>query len=327
MQCLDVRQNLHAAGLLGSAYFRMSHRHRQRASDNISQSFPDWSSSRVDEVAERSFQHMVQLFLIDALAMPRLIMPSTWPMYVRLGEFGPAIEHLVEGKASLLVTGHVGNWELLGFGLGVVGFPIYALARPLDNPLVNDWIMGVREARGLRVITKWGATPILQELMTTGGRVGFIADQNAGDQGLFVPFFGRLASTYKSVGLLAMRYNVPVICGCAMRLRNNFEYRIEATDFIRPEEWSAQPDPLFYITARFSRAMEAMIRMEPGQYLWVHRRWKSRPRHERQGKPVPSRVLRQLESLPWMTQRELDRIVSHSNEQAARMSKDASAST
>ncbi|MHC4274530.1 MAG: LpxL/LpxP family acyltransferase, partial [Planctomycetota bacterium] len=69
------------------------------------------------------------------------------------------------------------------------------------------------------------------------------------------------------------------------------------------------PDPLFYITARYNRAMELMIRRAPEQYLWVHRRWKSRPRYERLGRPMPRRLIAKLESLPWLTPQEIDRLV------------------
>jgi KDO2-lipid IV(A) lauroyltransferase len=192
--------------------------------------------------------------------------------------------------------------------MAAIGYPFVALARPLDNPLINRWLLGLREVRGMKIVTKWGATPILQDTLRDGGRVGFIADQNAGDQGLFVPFFGRLASSYKSIGLLAMRYNVPIIAGYARRLGDHFQYEVAYTDFIKPHEWAGQPDPLFYITARYSRAIEQMVRLAPEQYLWMHRRWKSRPKHEREGKPMPKRLIAKLEQLPWMTQHELQRL-------------------
>jgi KDO2-lipid IV(A) lauroyltransferase len=156
----------------------------------------------------------------------------------------------------------------------------------------------------MRIITKWGATERMAKVMQAGDMLGFIGDQNAGDGGLFVPFFGRLASAYKSIGLLAMNYDAPIICGYARRTpgpRRRFHYRIGAADIIYPRDWARRPDPLYYITARYTRAIEHMIRLAPDQYLWVHRRWKSRPRHERRGRPIPDNLRRKLESLPWMT--------------------------
>ena len=176
-----------------------------------------------------------------------------------------------------------------------------AIARPLDNVLVNDWLLGIREKRGLKVITKWDATQRMLDVLSAGGALGFIADQNAGDKGMFVPFFGRLASTYKSIGLLAISQNVPIICGFAHRLGNQYRYELGTVDVIRPEDWTSQPDPLYYVTARYMRAIETMVRLRPEQYLWMHRRWKSRPKHERDNKPMPGSMRRSLEQLPWMT--------------------------
>ena len=187
--------------------------------------------------------------------------------------------------------------------------PRNAIARPLDNPLVNDWLLGIRERRGMRIITKWDATDVMQDVLNGGGTLGFIADQNAGDRGLFVPFFGRLASTYKSIGLLAMMQSVPIVCGYAHRVGAGFDYELGAQDIIYPDDWADQPDPLFYISARYNRAMEMMIRKRPYQYLWMHRRWKSRPRFERLGKPMPAAMRHKLEALPWMDQPTMDRLL------------------
>ncbi len=316
--CFDIDQNLQSAAGMGSLFYKLSHQHRRRAQNNIALSFPDWSTARIKTVAERSIQHMFQLFMVDAMVTPRCITESSWPRYVRIGELPRTLERLVKGQPAIFVTGHCGNWELLGYSLAVMGYPLHALARPLDNPLLNRWVMGIREERGMRIITKWGATPVLQDILSSGGWVAFIADQNAGDQGLFVPFFGRLASSYKSIGLLAMRYNIPIIAGVARRLDGRFQYELSCADFITPDDWADHDDPLFYITARLNHAMEQMIRTAPEQYLWVHRRWKSRPRHERLGRSVPPRLVTKLRSLPWLNDDEVDLIIDRSNEPARR---------
>ena len=316
MHCFGIDQNLQTAAGLGSLFYKHSHQHRRRAQNNIALSFPDWSTERIESVAKHSIQHMFQLFMVDSMVTPRRITESSWPRYVRIGELPRTLERLVKGQPAIFITGHCGNWELLGYSLAVIGYPLHALARPLDNPLLNRWVMGIREERGMRIITKWGATPVLQEILSSGGWVAFIADQNAGDQGLFVPFFGRLASSYKSIGLLAMRYNIPIVAGVARRLGGRFQYELSCADFITPDDWADRDDPLFYITARFNHAMEQMIRTAPEQYLWVHRRWKSRPRHERLGRSVPPRLVAKLRSLPWMNDDEVDLIIDRSNKLA-----------
>jgi KDO2-lipid IV(A) lauroyltransferase len=158
----------------------------------------------------------------------------------------------------------------------------------------------------MRIMTKFDATHRMVDVLDRGGALGFIADQNAGDKGLFVPFFNRLASCYKSIGLLAMNKRVPIVCGCAHRLDRDLSFEIVVSDVIHPEDWDDQPDPLLYITARYSRALERMVRRRPEQYLWAHRRWKSRPRFERQGKPMPDAVRESLLALPWVEPTDLD---------------------
>jgi len=113
----------------------------------------------------------------------------------------------------------------------------------------------------------------------------FIADQNAGRKGEFVDFFGVKASTYKSIALLAMEHRVPIIAGYARRKSDRFEYELACNRIIEPEEWTDRPDPLHWLTQEYTAAIEAFVREAPEQYLWIHRRWKSRPRNER---PTPS---------------------------------------
>ena len=108
----------------------------------------------------------------------------------------------------------------------------------------------------------------------------FIADQDAGSRGLFVDFFGRKASTYKSIGLLAMQYNVPVVIGYARRTGRAFHFQIGVQDIIYPPDWEHEDKPLLYITQRYTKAIEDIVRRDPAQYLWLHRRWKTRPKGE-----------------------------------------------
>lgn len=310
IQCFDVDQNLATAAAIGSAFCAMNRTRRRRAEENIAKSFPHLQHDQVRDLALRSMQHMFQLFMVESIMAPRLITQSSWPQYAHFTGVKDLLDMLLRGGPIIFITGHCGNWEALGCSLGAIGYPLVALFRPIDNPLIDRWVREIREARGMTVITKWGATPILQGTIRSGGRVAFIADQNAGPQGLFVPFFGRLASSYKSIGLLAMRYNVPIVAGCAIRLNNQFRYEMRCVDIIRPDDWADEPDPLFYITARYNRAIEHMVRAAPEQYLWLHRRWKARPRHELEGGPMPAKLIEKIEHLPWMTQQERDWIVN-----------------
>lgn len=303
----EARSNLRTASAIGRLMYTFDKRHRERASTHIRLAFPEYSEAQVQSLTRESFEHFLQL-VMEVCHTPRLLNYASWPQRTKLTKMGTAIEMLSAGQPAILLTGHLGNWEVLGSLLAILGYDLDAIARPIDNPLINDWLLGIRERRGLRIITKWNATDRMLAVLGRGGALGFIADQNAGDKGLFVPFFGKLASTYKSIGLLAISQNVPIICGYARRVGDDYQYEMGTVDIIYPEEWKVQPDPLFYVTARYMRAIETMVRQSPSQYLWMHRRWKSRPSFEKKGKPMPESLKENLRALPWMDEETMARL-------------------
>lgn len=280
LHCWPVNLNLATARLLGDLLYRFDRKHRQRAIANLRRSFPDMSDRDVERMARRSMQTLL-MFFVEVLFTTRLIRIDTWRRYVRLENFQVVLDLLLRGERGvILLTGHYGNFEIGNYILGTLGFETVAIGRPLDNPYVNDWLMGVRQRQGAKIISKKGATDEVTGILDGKGVVGFVADQNAGPKGIFVDFFGRKASTYKSIGLLAMEYNVPVAVGYARRIDDRFEFVVGVQDMIFPADWQNQPDPLRYITQRYTTALEDAIRADPGQYWWVHRRWKTRPKGE-----------------------------------------------
>jgi len=321
----DLEGNIRTARALGRAYSRIEPQRVRRTIDTLSVAFPDMPEHERRRFALLAYEHLFQLG-VEVAYTPRLITPSTWSRHVELGDLGQAARLMLSGRACVMITGHCGNWELLGYTMALLGFPMHALYRPLDLKPVDDWVRRTRERRGLVLVDKFGAAELMPRLIAQGRHVAFIADQNAGDRGLFVPFFNRLASTYKSIGLLALNYELPIICGQARRLtpthdgrHDPFQYRVDAIDMIMPEDWKHQPDPLFYISARYRRALEAMVRRAPEQNLWLHRYWKSRPRHEHAGKPMPRAMIEKIRALPWTTEADIDRITDWSARDAAEL--------
>jgi KDO2-lipid IV(A) lauroyltransferase len=280
LQCFPVDANLRTAKLLGSGMYALDRKHRERALANLTRSFPDMTDRQRRALAKRSMQQLFMLF-VEVLFTTRLVRIDTWADHVELENFRDVLALLMEkNRGLIMLTGHYGNWEILGYVLATLGFETTSIARPLDNRYVNDWLLGIRERKGQRIIDKKGATPEVTAVLERHGAIGIIADQNAGPKGMFVDFFGRKASTYKSIGLLAMQYRVPVVIGYARRVQNQFHFKVGAQDIIYPADWDDQPDPLRYITQRYTKAIEDFIRADPGQYLWVHRRWKTRPKGE-----------------------------------------------
>jgi KDO2-lipid IV(A) lauroyltransferase len=274
-----VNANLRTARMIGGALWAVDRKHQKRAYENLRASFPDWTDDQIKATAKRSFQHFLEL-VIDVLFSTRLVHVYNWHQYVKLGALSDPLRWQLQQRGCIMLTGHYGNWEILGYTLATLGFESYAVARPIDNPYINEWILGVRQKRGQTILSKRGVTESAQDVLAQRGVLGFIADQNAGPKGMFVPFFGRQASTYKSIALLAIEHKVPVIIGCARRIDGKFEFEIEVSDIITPEEWQHEANEVRYITARYTAAIEKFVRHDQTQYLWIHRRWKSRPRDE-----------------------------------------------
>lgn len=317
---------IRAAAALGRAVAksRTSRRRVRRALDNLEVAFPEWDHEQRYECAIRSHEHLLMLGA-EIAAAPRLLTEDGWPDHLLMGDIAPAVRSLVEAGPCVLITGHCGNWELLGYTMALLGFPAHALYRPLDLPPLDRWVRNTRERRGLTLVDKFGAVRRLPELVAGGAPAAFVADQNGGDRGVFVPFFGRLTSTYKSIGLLALQFNATIVCGVARRLspaerrglgRNSLGFRVEVTDAFGPADWATHPDPLFYLTARYRRGIELMVRRAPEQYLWMHRIWRSRPRHERLGRPFPESLIEKVRLLPWITDADIARMIELSERDA-----------
>lgn len=289
-----------------------------RAEANLRVAFPDWPAERVRGVALDAYEHLFRLG-VESCFGPRLVNDDSWVRHFRIDGLGAALAELVRPGPVILLTGHCGNWELLGASVAMLGIPMHAVYRPLDLPPLDEYVHRTRRRRGLVLVDKFGAVKDMPGIIESGAPLGIIADQNGGDRGIFVPFFNRLAASYKSIGLLAMRYNARVLCAMARRLDprerrsvDELGYSIEFVDDFGPEDWNAQPDPLFYLTARYRKAIESMIRLAPSQYLWMHRTWRSRPPHERAGRPFPAALEAKLRALPWMTEAEIEAIKDHS---------------
>lgn len=363
----DMAANLRTARAVARLYASFEPARVRRAVDTIAVAFPGMPLDQRRAFALTAYEHLFML-AVEMAHTPRLLTPDTWPEHIQLAGLTPGARLLLSGRPCVMITGHCGNWELLGYTMALLGFPMHALYRPLDLKPLDAWVRQTRQKRGLSLLDKHGATDVMPGLMRRGELVAFIADQNAGDRGLFVPFFNRLASTYKSIGLVAMQFDAPVICGQARRLvpshagwhgqlaargdpparstggappapppiessivggfetydpTRPFQYRVDITDIIHPEDWQGRPDPLFYISARYRRAIESMVRAAPEQNLWLHRYWKSRPRFEHSGKPFPESLREKIRALPWTTADDLVRIEDWSAKDAAEIARKA----
>jgi len=277
----DIETNLNTACFLGRLLWKYYHRGRKRALTNLSASFPEKSEQWIQQTCRRSFEHIAML-AVDVLFTPRLVKKHNWRDYSRYKNAERTKWLMREGRGLLMVTGHYGNFEIIGYLMGLFGFNIYSIARPLDNRFINKYLYDIRKRAGQKIIDKKGAAELMEVMTSTGATLCFIADQDAGKKGIFVDFFGRKASTYKSIGLLAITNNIPIVVGYSRRVDNRFYFEIGVNRIIFPEEWSSKDNPLEWVTAEYTKAIEEFVREEPSQYWWLHRRWKHRPRGERE---------------------------------------------
>ncbi|MBW8000890.1 MAG: lysophospholipid acyltransferase family protein [Planctomycetes bacterium] len=279
LHLFNIETNLRFACFLGRCLWKYYHRGRKRALNNLRESFPEKNEQWMWETGKRSFEQIVML-TVDMLFTPRLVKKSNWRDYCNFkkGEYAKWL--MKEGNGFLMIAAHYSNFEIMGYMLGLFDFDAYSIARPLDNKFISDYLYGVRKRAGQKIIDKKGASAMMEHISSSGATLCFIADQDAGRKGLFVDFFGRKASTYKSIGLLAMTYNLPIGIAYSRRVGNKFYFEIAIDRVILPEEWADKDDPLRWITQEYTAEIEKFVRVDPSQYWWLHRRWKHRPKEE-----------------------------------------------
>jgi Kdo2-lipid IVA lauroyltransferase/acyltransferase len=253
------------------------------AGENIRAAFGD----RYDEPAiERMVYRMwVSLFrmVTEIILLPRKLRLNNVLDAVAFRNKPDVVRALCSGRPVIVLSGHFGNWEMAVSIFGLFGFRMGLVARELDNPYLNRWFLKFRKFTGHRPISKKGGGGEMTALLERHGSVALLGDQDAGASGLFVDFFGRPASTFKSIALLAMEYKALICVGYARRLENETlpggwpRFELGCEDVIDPLEYDSA-DALRQITQRYTAALERVVRRAPEQYFWVHRRWKSVPK-------------------------------------------------
>jgi KDO2-lipid IV(A) lauroyltransferase len=180
-----------------------------------------------------------------------------------------------EGRGVLIATAHLGNWELSAFAHALMTEPMHVMVRPLDNPLIDALVEKRRVLSGNRLIDKRDAARAVMKALRSNEAVGVLIDQNtAASEGVFVDFFGKLACAAAGFVKLAHRSRAPVIPGFALWDKNRKRYvlrfypRIELTGDVEAD------------MQRLHSTIENVIRQYPDQWMWIHRRWKTRPSGE-----------------------------------------------
>ncbi len=279
IQILPWSFGLTLARMLAWLIYRVDRRHRLVAADNIRRAFADLDEPAVDRLVRASYLYLTTM-LVEMIRLPRVLRRDNVYDLIQHGQPGdlPLIRDWVAtGRPRLVLTGHFGNWEVLAYVTGLVGFRGAIIARRLDNPFLDRFLAQFRRTTGLQLLDKNRDYPRILETLAEGQGIGILGDQDAGPRGLFVDFFGRPASTFKSIALLSLEYEAPIFVFGAARVGWPMRYKIYLEDLILPEDYANQADAPRAMTERYTRALERLVRRHPEQYFWLHRRWKHQP--------------------------------------------------
>lgn len=259
---------------LGTVAYWLLPGRRRVAHDNLRRVLVDLPEAERRALARRCFQELGA----TAVECARLFFGAPAPLLARIRVRG--IEHvraaLAQGRGAFYLTGHFGNWELLAAAHVLAGYPLSVVVRPLDNPALDRLVVRARARSGLRIIPKRGAVGAVRAALARGECVGILLDQDAGREGVFVPFLGYAASTSRALAVLALKTRAPVLPVFLHRLRDGTHELV--LDPAIPLVTTGDLDSdIVENTARFTAAIERHVRLRPEQWFWVHRRWKTRP--------------------------------------------------
>lgn len=183
-----------------------------------------------------------------------------------------------KGRGTIIVSPHLGNWEITVFAYSALREPLNYLARPLDNPLIEELTVNLRTRFGNRPINKTNSLISIIEILRQGGILGVLPDVNAHPkEGIFVPFFGVPACTASGMAMLAMRTNAMIVPMCGVWDAQKNKYKIIYGNIIEPVKTGDRHRDIIETTALYTLEMEKFIRAYPDQWLWIHKRWKTRP--------------------------------------------------
>ena len=241
--------------------------------DNLVHAFPELSPGQRHRLIRQMWEHLF-LLVLEVAHAPRKIHETNWRNYVELKNEVELLRHLIGDRPLLIVAAHLGNFEVGGYILGILGFPTYTIARTLDNPYLDRFLNQFRGGTGQHIIPKNGGFDQIIDVLAHGGTMTFLADQYAGPKGCWVEFFGRQASAHKAIALLALENNARVSVSVSRRLERPMHFELFNYAMIDPQDVGNSVGTIHELTQWYTTRLEELICLTPDQYWWLHRRWK-----------------------------------------------------
>ncbi|NIR44699.1 MAG: lysophospholipid acyltransferase family protein [Gemmatimonadetes bacterium] len=258
---------------LGRLAYRLGWR-RTVVEEQLARAFPERDEAWVDATARACFDHVGR----EWLSVPYVTRRGLDEVRRRVdmsGAADTARRAYGEGRGVVVVSGHFGNWELAGSVLPALGFPTDAVMQGIKNEPLDRFVRQIRRRNGMGLIDRARAWDVLVAQIAAGRMVAFVADQDARENGVFVPFFGRPASTHRAPALLALRTGAPMLVGGVHRTGHR-EYRLWLVR-IEPPTTGDVKNKVKEMTTSWVAELERWVRLYPEQYFWHHKRWKSVP--------------------------------------------------
>ena len=248
---------------------------RRVALANLALAFPELAPAARRRICRRAFQHL-GLMLVELCGVLARPVEATLAG-IRLEGLPHLRAVMSEHGRALILTAHLGNWELLAAACRLSGFPLTIVVRPLDAPWLNAPVERLRRKADVELVDKRGALRPVLDALRRGRLVGVLLDQNAARrEGVFVPFFGRPASTSRSLALLALRTRTPVVPVFTWREEAGRHRVVIHPPLDLPATGDVERE-IIELTMRCNAAIEAAVRRVPEQWLWIHDRWRTRP--------------------------------------------------
>jgi KDO2-lipid IV(A) lauroyltransferase len=265
---------------LGWAAFRIVGIRRSVTLANIRQALgPDLSPRQIESIGLRSYQNLGRS-LVEFAAFKKLTAPDVRSL-VAIDGSHYLDEAMQAQRGAVLFTGHFDNWELFGAGLTANGYPIHFLVGEQSNKQVDDLMNELRQAQGIQIISRNVALKKVLRALSRNQIVCMLPDQNAGRTGIFVDFFGKLASTYRGPATFALKQGCPIIPAFMIRRPGRPHLGIIEQP-IWPDQEMEREEAIRSLTQACSNVLMEYIRRYPDHYFWAHRRWKTRPEDVRQ---------------------------------------------
>jgi Kdo2-lipid IVA lauroyltransferase/acyltransferase len=252
---------------------------RKTTDFNLQLAFPEWPPAKRREVRCKMVRNLGWM-AAEFARLPQYNRENI-EKFVILDGHENFLAGQSRGKGVIYLTGHIGAWELSSFAHALYGFPLHYMARPLDNKSLDALVNSYRALSGNTPIFKNDAARGMLRILKKAGTVGILADQNTmPEEGVFVDFFGTLACTTTGIARVALHTGAAVVPGYAYWDENIRKYRLRFEPPVELTRSGNTEQDVIENTRRFTKVIEDIIRQHPEQWVWVHARWKTRPKGE-----------------------------------------------